>query len=41
VLPQNSADTVGPATVRLEIGFDRHAVNVFEDRNGARYRAHF
>jgi hypothetical protein len=33
VLPQDGADTVGPAAVRLQVGFDRHAVNRWENKN--------
>lgn len=36
VLPHDGADTIGPATGGLEIGFDDHVVNVCAGSNGAR-----
>lgn len=36
VLAHDGADTVGPPTGGLEIGFDLHSVNVEGDRSGAR-----
>ena len=36
VLPHNRADTIGPATGGLEVGFDDHVVSVCVNRRGAR-----
>ena len=36
VLPHNRADTIGPATGGLEVGFDDHVVSVCVDGRGAR-----
>ena len=36
MLPHNRADTIGPATGGLEVGFDDHVVSVCVDSSGAR-----